>query len=174
MSSMSRLTAFTDWLFLKLPKRLRGRAVAAIALILYPGVGLVLPMALGWSAAWLVSANLLGVLFAADLSLGWLIAQIQARDRRHLLEWTTNLRLLEAAEFEWLVGEVFKREGWTVERQAARPLPMATSTFVCAKAASIASFSASDGRPGKWGRPRSGSLLARSPVSTCRRAPGSS
>ena len=123
MSSMSRLTTFTDWLFLELPKRLPGRAVAAIALILYPGVALVLPVWLGWSGSWLVSANFLGAIFAADLSLGWLIAQIQARDRRHLLEWTTDLRLLEAAEFEWLVGEVFRREGWTVEETGRQGAP---------------------------------------------------
>ena len=113
---MSRLAAFVDWLlFERLPRKLPDRGVAAIALVLYPGVALVLPIALGWPVLWLVSANLLGALFAACVSLGWLLLQIERRDRRHLLEWTSDLRLLEAAEFEWLVGEVFRREGWSVQ-----------------------------------------------------------
>jgi hypothetical protein len=113
---MSRLDAFLDWLFLELvPRKLPGRGVAAIALLLYPGVALVLPIALGWPVLWLVSANVLGALFAACVSLGWLLLQIERRDRRHLLEWTSDLRLLEAAEFEWLVGELFRREGWAVQ-----------------------------------------------------------
>jgi hypothetical protein len=33
--------------------------------------------------------------------------RVEAGHRRHLVEWTTNLRHLDAAEFEWLVGEVF-------------------------------------------------------------------
>jgi restriction system protein len=40
---------------------------------------------------------------------------LEARDRRHLIEWTSNLRLLNSEEFEWLVGEVFRREGWRVK-----------------------------------------------------------
>ena len=48
------------------------------------------------------------------MTLGWLLVQVEARDRRHLVEWTSNLRLLTAGEFEWLVGEMFRREGWKV------------------------------------------------------------
>lgn len=39
----------------------------------------------------------------------------QAVHRRHLLEWTTHLRVLSATEFERLVGELLRREGWHVE-----------------------------------------------------------
>jgi restriction system protein len=39
---------------------------------------------------------------------------LQAAARRNLLEWTTDLRLLSASEFEWLVGELLRREGWQV------------------------------------------------------------
>src|SRR5208283_1220279 len=31
------------------------------------------------------------------------------------VEWTTELRHLNASEFEWLVGELFRREGWNVK-----------------------------------------------------------
>jgi HJR/Mrr/RecB family endonuclease len=94
--------------------RVSGRVVAAIVLLLYPGLGLVLPAALHWSVSSLVDANIVGALFAGIVSLGWLLVHIEARDRRHLVEWTTNLRLLNAQEFEWLVGELFRREGWGV------------------------------------------------------------
>ena len=49
--------------------------------------------------------------------------QVQARDRRHLVEWTTDLRLLDAAVFEWLVGEVFRRDGWRIEETGRQDGP---------------------------------------------------
>jgi restriction system protein len=30
------------------------------------------------------------------------------------VEWTTDLRRLNSGEFEWLAGELFRREGWNV------------------------------------------------------------
>jgi hypothetical protein len=83
----------------------------------------VLPLALHWSQLNLVSANVIGVSGAAMISVGWLIAQVQAANRRRLVEWTTNLRLLSAEEFEWLVGEVFRREGWTVRETGQQAGP---------------------------------------------------
>lgn len=91
-----------------------GRTAAAVGLVGYPLVGLVLPLLLGLPLSWLVGLNVLGVTWAAIVGLGWLAGQVQRRDRRHLVEWTTSLRLLGADEFEWLVGEVFRREGWRV------------------------------------------------------------
>jgi hypothetical protein len=91
-----------------------GWAVAAICLLLYPGLGLLVPLALDWSTSNLISINVVGVMLAAVVSLGWLMVRIEAKDRRHLVEWTTNLRLLSAQEFEWLVGELYRREGWRV------------------------------------------------------------
>lgn len=100
-----------------------GRTVALIALAFYPGVGLVLPLALGASTVHLVTANFAGVTMAAAFSLGWLAVQVEAKERRHLLEWTTNLRLLTAEEFEWLVGELFHREGWKVRHTGSQDGP---------------------------------------------------
>ena len=108
----------SDWLWdhvlWPFVNRVPGRAVAVVALLFYPGLGLALPIVLGWSDSWLLAANLWGVVLAALLSVGYLLVLIEQKDRRHLLDWTTDLRLLTAAEFEYLVGEVFRREGWDV------------------------------------------------------------
>jgi HJR/Mrr/RecB family endonuclease len=95
--------------------RTSGWTVLAIALILYPGVGLLLPVLLGMSKVFLIEFNTVGVVLAMVLGMGWLDAQLIASERRRLLEWTSNLRLLDSTEFEWLVGEMFRREGWTVQ-----------------------------------------------------------
>ena len=116
----------TDWLdraVMALVDHVPGAAIAALAISFYPGLGLLLPLAFKWPAAWLVDANVIGVCGAAVLSLGWFAAQVEAAKRRHLIEWTTELRHLDAEEFEWLVGEVFRREGWKVEETGRQGMP---------------------------------------------------
>ena len=108
---------------LSVVSRVSGRTVTALALLLYPGVGLILPLSLHWSVTALVATNILGAAYAAVVSMGWLFLQMEARDRRHLIDWTTNLRLLSAEEFEWLVGELFRREGWKVEETGRQESP---------------------------------------------------
>ena len=103
--------------------RSSGYTVAALALLFYGGGGLALPLALDWSALNLVAANFLGTMLAGLVIVGWIVVQLQARDRRHLVEWTTNLRLLTPSEFEWLVGEVFRREGWEVRETGRQDAP---------------------------------------------------
>jgi hypothetical protein len=112
---MSKSDDLFERALLGLVRHVPGPIVAALALLFYPGAGLLLPLVLHWSLWGLVEANVIGTLFAAIISVGWLIVQIEARDRRHLVEWTTNLRLLNAEEFEWLVGELFRRDGWNVD-----------------------------------------------------------
>jgi HJR/Mrr/RecB family endonuclease len=97
--------------------------VLAIALLFYPGIGLVLPLALRWQSAALFEANLLGTVLAGVVGMGWLAAQVEAAKRRHLVEWTTDLRLLMSDEFEWLVGETFAREGWIVRETGRQEGP---------------------------------------------------
>lgn len=92
-----------------------GWLVVVVTLLLYPGFALGLPLTLHWSTTGLIEANVMGVALAAVMSLGWLTAQVEAARRRHLVEWSTDLRLLTAEEFEWLAGETFRREGWSVE-----------------------------------------------------------
>ncbi len=117
---MSRIDDAIERAFLTFAKRASGRVAMAVAVTLYAGLGLVLPLSLGWSVSWLVSANIFGTTLAVILMLVWLGVRVQARDRRHLVEWTTALRLLDSTEFEWLVGELFRREGWKVE-ETGRP-----------------------------------------------------
>jgi hypothetical protein len=120
---MTSLERFVDRAVTALVTRVSGRTVALISLLLYPGLGLALPLALGWSTPNLVVANVLGVTFAAVISLGWLRVQLDAQHRRHLVEWTTNLRLLSAEEFEWMVGELFRRDGWKVHETGRQDAP---------------------------------------------------
>jgi restriction system protein len=103
-----------------------GRLPTSVALPLgaavYGAVGLAWPLSIGANEPLLITMNVFGVLLGWIVTLAWLFARVQAGHRRHLLEWTTNLRLLSAQEFEWIVGEVFRREGWDVEetgREAA-------------------------------------------------------
>jgi hypothetical protein len=96
-------------------RRASGRTVTAVVFLLYPGVALLLPLALGWTVAWLVAANVAGACLAVSVMLAWLVERLRGRDRRLLVEWTSDLRMLDAHEFEWLVGEVYRRDGWRVE-----------------------------------------------------------
>jgi hypothetical protein len=95
--------------------RVPGWVVAVVAMVFYPCLGLLFPIAFKWSPTDLVLANVIGVTGAAVLTIGWFAAKVEAARRRHLVEWTTDLRLLDAEEFEWLVGEIYRREGWRVE-----------------------------------------------------------
>lgn len=104
-----------EFLIHSLVTRVPGRGLAVIVALLYGGLGLALPVLLGWTVPWLIAANIVGVSFAFAITSGWIALQIQSRDRRHLVEWTTDLRRLSAEEFEWLVGELFRREGWTID-----------------------------------------------------------
>jgi HJR/Mrr/RecB family endonuclease len=116
----------TDWFdraVMAFVTRVPGLVVGIVALVLYPGVALVLPLALRWTTLGLIEANVLGAMLAAAVTLGWFVAQVEASRRRHLVEWTTDLRLLSAEEFEWLVGEVFRREGWKVEETGRQNEP---------------------------------------------------
>jgi hypothetical protein len=95
--------------------RQSGGLVALLAGATYGGIGLALPLILNWSVSWLVAANIVGTSLAGLFVLTWIANGVQANYRRQLVEWTTDLRRLNAREFEWLVGEVFHREGWKVD-----------------------------------------------------------
>lgn len=101
-------------------RRASGRVIAAIAGVCYLGVGLAVPISLGWPVAWLVAANIVGTTLAGLLILFWFVVVVQRAQRRHLVEWTTDLRHLSSTEFEWFVGELLRREGWHVE-EIGRP-----------------------------------------------------
>jgi len=120
---MSRFDDFFERILWAAATRMSGRTAAAVAFLLYAGGGLTLPLALHWSVLNLVVANSLATMLAGLVILGWLVVQLQARDRRHLVEWTSDLRLLSGEEFEWLVGEVFRREGCEVRETGSQEDP---------------------------------------------------
>jgi HJR/Mrr/RecB family endonuclease len=121
--AVSEPEGFFERSFLIFVSRISGLTVIALALFLYVGCGLVLPLTLRWSTLNLVEANTLGTVFAAVVCLGWLGVRIQLADKRNLLQWTTDLRLLDSTEFEWLVGEMFRREGWEVRETGSSDGP---------------------------------------------------
>src|SRR5438128_2271558 len=112
---VSQLVDLFDRAVMGFVNHVPGWAVGAAAIVFYPILGLIVPFSLKWSLTEFLYANAVGVCVAAILTIGWLSAQIEGARRRHLVEWTTDLRLLDAEEFEWLVGELYRREGWKVE-----------------------------------------------------------
>jgi hypothetical protein len=116
---LSRAMLDNDDYFLKkiktLTDRTSGWTILAMVMFFYPGVGLLLPVLLGFPKVFLIELNAVGVVLAMALGVGWLDIQLTASERRRLLEWTSNLRLLDSTEFEWLVGEMFRREGCKVQ-----------------------------------------------------------
>ena len=115
--------------------------------MLYRGFGLIFPLSLGLSVYYLVRCNLVGVVLALVLVLAWTGVIFDAAERRHLVDWTTELRHLGAGEFELLVGEVFRREGWSVRRLGALMVLTATSTSSSPRISQESLFNANVGSP---------------------------
>ena len=110
-------------LILLIARRAPGWAVVGLVVLLYGGIGLALPIALNASTVTSVGLNVLGAMLAMSVVLAWFLGLVEARDRRHLVEWTTDLRLLDSQEFEWFVGELYRRQGWAVEQTGRRDGP---------------------------------------------------
>lgn len=94
-----------------------------MSITIYGGIGLALPLLLRPPTYWIIAANMLAVVWSGVVLCGWLVDRILAAHRRNLLEWTTELRLLSSEEFEWFVGEVFHREGWTIRETGRNDAP---------------------------------------------------
>ena len=120
---MPRLDDLLERILRDIAGRISGRALTVLALVLYTGGGLALPLALNWSVLGIVAANFFWTMLAGLLILVWVTTRVEARERRHLVEWTTELRRLTPKEFEWLVGEVFQREGWKVRETGRQDGP---------------------------------------------------
>lgn len=111
---MSNFQSVFDRAMLAFVSRISGVEAVVIAIVFYAGVGLAMPLVLHMPIYGLIYFNAFGTVMAAVILLGWLLVRIAAGERRNLLEWTSDLRRLNFKEFEWLVGEVFRREGWAV------------------------------------------------------------
>ena len=103
-------------------------AVLVMSTGIYAGVGLALPLLCGAGAPLPVCCNVAGVALGWTALLAWLFPVIQARRREDLLDRTSDLRLLAAAAFEVLVGELLRREGWTVHETGGHGQPDGIST----------------------------------------------
>jgi HJR/Mrr/RecB family endonuclease len=80
----------------------------------YAVLGVLLPVVMHTGRSWTIALGVLGASGGAIVLMSGLLALKQTADRRRLIEWTSDLRKLDATEFEWLVGEVLRREGWAV------------------------------------------------------------
>jgi restriction endonuclease len=98
-------------------------AALALAGAVYGGLGLALPLLTDASTKLLISLNFMGAAFAWAITLAWLLPIVEGRLRRQLLEQTSGLRQLSAVEFEHLVGELLRREGWRVEELGRHGAP---------------------------------------------------
>lgn len=81
---------------------------------LYAVLGVLLPLLLRTGRSWTIALGAFGASSGVIVLMSAMVALKQAGDRRRLIEWTSDLRKLDATEFEWLVGEVLRREGWAV------------------------------------------------------------
>jgi hypothetical protein len=120
---MPRLDEFIERALTAFVTRLSGWGVLVVSLGLYSGVGLALPLLLHSRTFVLVMMNISATTVAGLIVLIWLAGIVTAQHRRHLVEWTTDLRLLSAEEFEWLVGELFRRDGWQVRETGRQDGP---------------------------------------------------
>jgi hypothetical protein len=89
-------------------------SIISICLGLWLGLGLALPLALSLPLYWFVTLNLIGVSFAFLAFMVWLAVGIEEGSRRNLLDWTSDVFRLNPHQFELLVAELFRREGWQV------------------------------------------------------------
>ncbi|MGD1012080.1 MAG: restriction endonuclease [Acidimicrobiales bacterium] len=105
-----------------LARRISGPTALALAAVFYT-LGVAIPLALGLPKFDLVLCSFACALFAASVPMAWLLVQLENSHRRKLVDWTTSLRLLSAEEFEWLVGEIFRREGFEVEETGNQENP---------------------------------------------------
>jgi restriction system protein len=123
---LRRLDAVTDRALAPIEKLVANLGAGGILLLtaaVYVLIGIVLPLAVGGSRVELILLGAAGATWAWGITLAWTWARVEVRDRRHLLEWTTELRHLDAEEFEWLVGELLRREGWQVEETGKHGAP---------------------------------------------------
>lgn len=126
---MGKVDDVYERLLFGMAKRLTGRGLTVIVVALYGGLGLALPLSLGWSVPWLVGANILGASLSGTLILVWIVLLVQARDRRHLVEWTTDMRLLDRLNSNGWSANCFVAMDGKSKRPGGRTAQMAASIW---------------------------------------------
>lgn len=79
-------------------------------------VCLLIPWLLGWLPGWYVAVSGTILSAASIAALAFFARLHRESQRRRLVDWTSDLRKLDADEFEWLVHELFTREGFRVQK----------------------------------------------------------
>ena len=69
----------------ELVDRVSGWTILALVLFLYPGIGLLLPLLLGFPKVFLIEFNLTGVVMAMALGVGWLDKQLKTNESGSLI-----------------------------------------------------------------------------------------
>lgn len=98
-------------------------AVAVLAAVVYLLLAVALPALISTSVPEAVAYATLGTLLASELLVAGLFPLLDARFRRLRLELTTDLRLLSSEDFEELVAQMFRNEGWTAHVVGGRGAP---------------------------------------------------
>src|ERR1700758_1022401 len=109
-----------DRLLLWLSERVTEATGCIVPFLAYAAVAFIVPAILHWMPAWYLGINFASLAIAAFLGFAWIVGLKRAGDRRRLLEWTSDLRRLDAAEFEWLVGEIYRRKGFAIEETGSQ------------------------------------------------------
>jgi len=121
-AAVASLTDLSEQVINFVVRRISGTAVLILAAVIY-GLGVAVPLVLHLPTFFLVVSSLAGTLVGVVVLMGWFLFQLEASHRRKLVDWTTSLRLLTAEEFEWLVGEIFRRNGYKVEETGSQEGP---------------------------------------------------
>ena len=103
-----------DRLVYWLVHRISGTTAFILTLLLYPGFGLVIPLALGWPTFWLVLANVLGVVVAAVVALGWFGVQVDVPIGATSLNGRPTSDFSTRPSSNGWLGSYSSREGWDV------------------------------------------------------------
>jgi HJR/Mrr/RecB family endonuclease len=105
-----RMDRLLEWL----SRRVTETTGCIFPLLAYAAIAFILPPVFHWAPLWYVWLSFVSLAVCAFVGFAWIVALKRAGDRRRLLEWTSDLRRLDAEEFEWLVGEIYSRKGYRI------------------------------------------------------------
>src|SRR2546426_500828 len=94
---MSKAAGRFDRAAIGLVAHLNGSQLVVVVLLLYPGIGLLVPLVLGWPTIWLIEPTGFCRALAFAVLLAWASLRENAGKNRRLVDWTTDFRLLDAA-----------------------------------------------------------------------------
>lgn len=106
-------TALHDRL-LRFVHRLNTVQTLSLGVAVYLAWSIAVPTLFHVGTVWLLCFNTEGATFAATIGLARLLLVVEGRLRHQQLQLTTDLRQLSAREFEHVVGELYRLDGWQV------------------------------------------------------------